>query len=365
MTRSSKTTFSQLPSLAPLSRDALNNPADVFLRLCSWTVPYGGEDRYYGKMLLHQGFVGDQRGNYSLFIPHPNGANPSTCFMAHLDTSSFDCAPISRIVKDNTCKTDGKTILGADDRAGVTILLYLAREKTPGLYYLFVGEEDGRIGSGEMAQSVGMPEHITKCVSFDRKGMGSVVTHQLGYRCCSDEFAEALCAELNQYGLEYSPDPSGVFTDSLEFAPTVSECTNISVGYSGQHSTKETQDLNFLSYLCKVCAGVDWEALPASRTPCDYGYDDGSRYDDGRSYVGEWDWRRDEETPISASEELFSSTRAGDAAFEAIDVLSSNFQCGLPVDRTELFKLLQLKAKDTVDMLEMLIDELQRAQWQG
>ena len=40
-----------------------------------------------------------------------------------------------------------KTILGADDKAGMVILLYMIEKKIPGLYYFFIGEEVGCIGS--------------------------------------------------------------------------------------------------------------------------------------------------------------------------------------------------------------------------
>jgi hypothetical protein len=43
--------------------------------------------------------------------------------------------------------TDGTTTLGADDKAGVSVLIWMMKHNIPGLYYFFIGEE-GCIGSG-------------------------------------------------------------------------------------------------------------------------------------------------------------------------------------------------------------------------
>lgn len=344
----------RLPALAPFTPELLEDPAEMFLRLCSWTVPYGGETAYYGELLKAQGFAMDGCGNYYLQVPREGGGAASTCFAAHLDTCNSLAAPVNRVLVDGMCKTDGATILGADDRAGVTVLLYLAGRNIPGLYYLFVGEEAGCAGSSLLASTEGMPAHIQRVVSFDRKGKNSVVTHQSMSRTCSDEFAAALCASLNSFGLQYAPDNAGIYTDSREFAAQVSECTNLSVGYEGHHTRGEVQDVTFLSHLCRVCASVDWGALPVVRTPCDYDYSDQAGYG--------WDWQDDQPSlwKLSASEDHFSGS-SEENAYLAIDQLAENFAMGLPVDRNAVFNLIQRKARDTVDMIEMLLDELHRA----
>jgi hypothetical protein len=43
--------------------------------------------------------------------------------------------------------TDGTTTLGADD-TGVSVLIWMMKHNIPGLYYFFIGEEVGCIGSG-------------------------------------------------------------------------------------------------------------------------------------------------------------------------------------------------------------------------
>ena len=41
-------------------------------------------------------------------------------------------------------------------------------------------------------------------ISLDRKGIGSIITHQGGSGCCSDAFALKLANALNIFGMEYT-----------------------------------------------------------------------------------------------------------------------------------------------------------------
>jgi len=47
----------------------------------------------------------------------------------------------------------------------------------------------------------------------------------------------------------------------------VSECTNISVGYYGQHGVNETQDLDFADTLLTALCLADWTQLVFKRDP--------------------------------------------------------------------------------------------------
>jgi hypothetical protein len=51
----------------------------------------------------------------------------------------------------------------------MVVLLYMIEKKVPGLYYFFLGEEVGCVGSNNLAQNFNWPQ-ITKVVSFDRRG---------------------------------------------------------------------------------------------------------------------------------------------------------------------------------------------------
>ena len=244
------------------------NPNDIrstFISLTTRTYPHGTETEVLD--LLPKDLKKDEFGNYYKII-----GDSTTMFTSHLDTASRSLDKVKQIsvAKDGQeiIMTDGKSILGADDKAGVTILLYMMHNNIPGIYYFFIGEERGCIGSTNLANnflSISIFKKIKKVISFDRKNYYSVITSQMGMECCSDEFAQSLCNELNKSGLKMNIDPTGVVTDSAMFMDIVPECTNISVGYFNEHTHDEVQNITFLTSLAKACLKVNWEDLTVSR----------------------------------------------------------------------------------------------------
>jgi hypothetical protein len=181
-----------------------------------------------------------------------------------MDTACKTQEKVIHTFEDKYIKTDGCTILGADDKAGMTILLYMIKNNVPGLYCFFIGEEVGCIGSS-FASDDEMFLSYDKMISFDRRGTGSVITFQSSSRCCSDVFADALAGQLNDLGMSYKKDDTGVYTDSAEFTSVIPECTNLSVGYYSEHTSNEKQDIEHLENMAKACIKVDWESLPVAR----------------------------------------------------------------------------------------------------
>lgn len=231
-----------------------------FLQLTKQTIPHGTE--HILEKHLPIGWQKDKFDNYYLTV----GDNYSTMFTCHLDTASRQQIKINHQFESNFIKTDGTSILGADDKAGMIVLLYLIEKKVPGLYYFFVGEEVGCVGS-ELLASEFEHSNIKKVVSFDRRGTHSIITRQIFGRCCSDEFALALSKEISKIdsGLNLLPDDTGLITDSAQFIELVPECTNISVGYYNEHTVNEKQDIEYLRRLCYACSKVNWESLPICR----------------------------------------------------------------------------------------------------
>jgi len=235
------------------------NIKDTFLALTSKTYPYGFEDELIS--FLPKGYFTDIHGNFYYKI-----GESRTAFASHLDTACKDQVDVVHKFDGKLIKTDGKSILGADDKAGVTILLYMIEKNVPGLYCFFFGEEVGCIGSG-LASRDNMFKSYDRMISFDRRGTGSVITFQSSKRCCSEEFGKKLSTQLNQYGMSMSTDDTGVYTDSAEFTGVIPECTNISVGYYKEHTHEENQDISHLIKLCNAAIRVDWESLPVVRDP--------------------------------------------------------------------------------------------------
>jgi hypothetical protein len=249
-----------------------SNPRKTFLSLTTKTYPSPKETEVLE--FLPKNLKMDEYGNYYHII---GSDKPKTMFTSHLDTADRE-QKITRLFSkkvngEEIISTDGNSILGADDKAGVTIMLYMMDKGVPGIYYFFIKEEIGGIGSRDLADNYYKYPHlesIERCISFDRRGTKSVITSQLHEDCCSDEFASALCEEYKKGGLELSLDPTGVFTDSASFLYTIPECTNISVGYMNEHRVNETQNMTYLENICKASVMVDWDSLPTVREIVEY-----------------------------------------------------------------------------------------------
>lgn len=276
----------------------------TFLKLTSKTYPFGFEDGLVKDMIscgiFPRDIREDQFGNYYYKI-----GNSKTVFTSHLDTACQDQVDVKHIIEGNIIKTDGTSILGADDKAGVTILLWMIKNNIPGTYYFFYGEEVGCLGSTAASGLIEEFIHYDRMISFDRRGTTSVITHQSSIRTCSDEFAESLAKELSNVNMFYKKDDTGIYTDSAEFVKVISECTNISVGYYDEHTTRERQDINHLSKLADSILLVNWENLPTKRdkNKTEYksyftetlradvggGYYQTPTYRSKRTYIGEYD----------------------------------------------------------------------------
>ena len=242
------------------------DPRSTFLSLVTKTYPHGLEDEV---LQFLPELDKDLVGNYYKII----GSKPTTMFTCHLDTADRKqgITRLYSIQEDGQehIITDESTILGADDKSGTTVMLYLMANNVPGLYYFFIGEERGGIGSHALADVYDEVEYlkeIKRCVSFDRRKTISVITAQAGGRCCSDEFGQSLCDAYNASGLNLKIDPTGVYTDSASFIDHIPECTNVSVGYYNEHTGKEKQNMDYLIDLCKASVNVDWDKLPTTRS---------------------------------------------------------------------------------------------------
>lgn len=267
------------------------NITKKFLELTSRTYPHGTEKELFH--LLNKDLKEDEFGNLFIKI-----GDIDTMFTSHLDTATPALSKVNHVFDKNIIKTDGKSILGADDKAGVTIMLYMIENNIPGLYYFFLGEEVGCIGSKKAADSQKDKKipGINKVISFDRRGTDSIITFQSSKRSCSDKFGQALANEFNLINktFNYKLDKNGILTDSIQFTSIYPECTNISVGYQKEHTFSESQDIEHLRKLAVACLSVNWNDLPVDRDPSTIEYDSngytgygwGSVWDDDYAYSG-------------------------------------------------------------------------------
>jgi hypothetical protein len=211
----------------------------------------------------------DDHGNYIKIVYEPayrGYVQPRVCFTAHYDTVHRVAGKQQVILTGDIVSAVQSDCLGADCTTGVWLILGMIEKSIPGVYVVHYGEESGCIGSRALAKD--QPdwlEYIDAMISFDRKGEESIITHQMGLRTASDAFAVSLAEALDMPTLR--PDPTGSYTDSNEYTHLVSECTNLSVGYLNQHSSKETQNVYFAYLLLDKLCNADWSKLVFERDP--------------------------------------------------------------------------------------------------
>lgn len=257
-----KTHNAHIPLNFPLSRET--TIGDIFLNLIEYSVPSGTERDYYEKFLLGLGWE-RMRGGY---IYNPGLA---LSFTAHLDIVCNEVKKL-HLVDQNGIISASNGAIGADDRAGVSLILWLAHvKKLRATFLLFKEEEIGCVGSREFSLVAEQYlDAFNLVISLDRKGYCDIITHQMSERCCSTEVARALQKELRRNGLVYKPSSEGLYTDSYYlFRDTqglgdkrlIDNAINLSVGYFDAHTDHDYQDLPFLIKLGHGLAGLNYESL--------------------------------------------------------------------------------------------------------
>jgi len=140
-----------------VDRDRL---VETFLELVAVDSPTGHEEEIGRELIklfteLGCSVTQDDIGNLVAVYP---GSRPDTVLLStHMDTAGKDVG-IKPIIEDGIIKTDGSTILGADDKSGIAgciELLTLLRSnpdvKHPTIEFVIsVGEESGLVGSRQM-----------------------------------------------------------------------------------------------------------------------------------------------------------------------------------------------------------------------
>lgn len=240
------------------------------------------EEAFVDKMLGDiPGMWIDDYGNYFVRVGESN-----TMWSCHTDTVSKEYGMQNLTWDGDILKLhEGRPgqSLGADDGAGMWLLLEMIKANKPGLYLFHRAEEIGGLGSEYFAKHYTKElKGIERAIAFDRRGTADVITHQRFRRCCSDTFALALAAELNEQNPDFAFKPSddGIFTDTANYTDDIPECTNISTGYYKEHGPNETLDVAHLLRLREAVLAIDFETLPTERDPTDI--------EDDWSYYGGW-----------------------------------------------------------------------------
>lgn len=241
----------------------------------------------------HKGYM-DEHRNYIVKI----GKKPNVMWSCHTDTVHNTFGLQKLHIKKNVITVhpnDSSNCLGADCTVGVWLMLEMIKHNVSGLYIFHDSEEIGMQGSKYISKNnVTLLNGIDFAIALDRKGTNSIITHQMGVRCCSESFSSSLAMLLPD---GYVSDPTGSYTDTASYMYQIPECTNISVGYYNQHSKDESLNLSHAMLLRESLIKFDSSKLVKDRNPSeidefdyyDYKYGFGYNrsfydYDNGKKY---------------------------------------------------------------------------------
>lgn len=243
------------------------------LEILSWARPHDSEtERAFCREFIDRvpGMTADRFGNRIIAV----GDRPRVMWSCHIDTVAARGGLQDVFIDDQGLARlrNGKSgmSLGADDGAGLWIMLNMIAANRSGLYVFHRGEELGCLGSRWIEKCAPkVLEDIDSAIAFDRTGLTDVITHQASGRTCSNAFAASLAALLNELDptFGYRPDDTGIFTDTNEYAGIVPECTNLSVGYHAQHGPRETLDVAHCEKLLAAMLKFDASKLVIARDP--------------------------------------------------------------------------------------------------
>lgn len=268
-----------------------------YLDMLSYKRPHGSasERKFINRFLRPLRPREDGSGNLIIEVPQADGTRSTVLWSSHTDSVHKESGKqLVHVADDGFVRAVGSDCLGADCASGVWLMVEMIKAKVPGVYVFHRGEERGGIGSRYIAKETPeLLDGIQYAIAFDRQDFNEVITHQWGGRCCSDDFARSLGAQISE---RYEPSSNGVFTDTAHYTDLVPECTNISVGYQYQHTLRERQHLGHLEALRDRLISLDVSKLVVARDPKaieEYDYpdnDDGSPWNNYGSYgYGRWE----------------------------------------------------------------------------
>ncbi|MFD0675973.1 MULTISPECIES: M28 family peptidase [unclassified Paenibacillus] len=175
------------------------------------------------------------------------GEGPTVLLSAHMDIYQ-ELDEWRTIVQDGTTLRSTKGILGADDRAGIAVIMELAHKIhrtnfNGSLKIVFtVKEEVGLIGSRELDPY--FLADVDAAIVVDRRGTRDIVTSCMGViPFCSLEYGMLFEEAGRIAGMEDWKVTTGGSSDAKIFAQTFGiPSVNLSAGYMNEHTELETVD---------------------------------------------------------------------------------------------------------------------------
>lgn len=190
----------------------------------------------------------DRYGNLLAEKTYRTGRGPTIVLNAHLDTVS-EIVKGRSIRKENGIWSSSEGILGADDRAGVAVLLHVAKMVShfPAfsgkIKFIFtVEEEAGLIGASKVDEY--FLWGTDAAIVVDRRGTSDIVTSCLGMiPFCEDEYGKFIEQVAKEAGLTGWKCTQGGSSDTTIWASHGIQSVNLSVGYHHEHTKAECLDI--------------------------------------------------------------------------------------------------------------------------
>ncbi|WP_247747075.1 M20/M25/M40 family metallo-hydrolase [Alkalihalobacillus sp. BA299] len=203
----------------------------------------------------------DRAGNVLAEKTYRGGHGPVILFNAHLDTV-YEIELGRKIVKNKNTWSSSKGILGADDRAGIAVLLHIAESLSqPSSFsgkvkFIFTVEEEcGLVGASEVDEY--FLWGTDAAIVVDRRGTRDIVTSCGGYMpFCHPKYGAFFEEIAATEGLNGWATTKGGSSDTKIWAEHGIQSVNLSAGYRNEHTDEEILDVEACYGTAKLLEGV-------------------------------------------------------------------------------------------------------------
>jgi tripeptide aminopeptidase len=202
----------------------------------------------------------DRNGNLLAEKTYRSGNGPTILLSAHLDTVE-EIEANRRIIKENGIWSSSKGILGADDRAGVAVLLHIAEHLMNSSFngkvkFIFsVEEECGVVGASHVDDY--FLWGADAAIVVDRRGKGDIVVSCRGsIPFCDAEYGQFFEDVAKEKGLNNWKCTNGGMSDTAVWAQHGIQSVNLSAGYGNEHTEAEFLDVAACYNVAKLIKGV-------------------------------------------------------------------------------------------------------------
>ncbi len=178
------------------------------------------------------------------------GLGKTILLSAHMDVVSSDINPNAKIIKDANIWKRESGILGADDRAGVAMIISIIRELDKSHFKgnikiaFTTSEEIGQIGAENIDKS--FFDDVSYAISLDRRNGLDIVTSSPYYRYCCDTYGQFFeeQSEIFMNGDEGYKKVQGGTSDLRVWSQLEIDSINVSIGFYNEHRAGEYLKIN-------------------------------------------------------------------------------------------------------------------------